>query len=259
MLNNINCYAIRPKKLEEWCLAEYMAKMDIDYGRSTHARATPFAADDEDMADPEELQVHEEDEDYEETDDFPYMLCSIHLLWLCTKHKIIWFWKYNPVKDPENYFQEWLLLYVPQRHEDKLKGPYKTFEMAFKANEDIIRHNMNICEPFASDIDAAFEEFQHLQENQQVLDPTATDAVTSDDELPSDIHNLPVLTPDENDPHFCIDLGIDLGIRATQNDQDDYTDMPQQMQDDEYFALLSKLNTKQEEFHSHIMQAASLQ
>ena len=252
MLSNIDRYAMRPKKLEQWCLAEFVAKTDIDYGKSRNSKG-----DDNDTEDPEELEVHETDECYKETDDFPYTLRSGHMLRLRTRQKIIRFRKYNPRKDPENYFRERLLLYAPWRQEDKLKGPHETYETAFKAHQDEIMKNMNIYEPFASEIDAAFEEFSRLQESQQVFDPTMTEGACSDDEEPSDVHNLPVMTPDENDPNFRIDLGIDLGIRPTQNDQDDTVDMPQKMPDEDYFELLGKLNTKQQEFHSHVMQVAS--
>ena len=114
--------------------------------------------------------------------------------------------------------------------------------------------NMNTYEPFASEIDSAFEEFTWLQQNREALDP---DADSSDDEEPSASHNLPVLPPDVDDPCFQVDIGIDLGIQPTHNEQDDIAEMPHDMQDEEYFKLLGKLNTKQQEFHTHVMRVAS--
>ena len=209
MLSNIDCYRIRPKKLETWCLADYIAKTDVDYTKRGTSKAANYKDEENDMLDPEKLEVHKEEESYEEADGFPYTLHSGHLLRLRTWNKVIQFCQYNPKKDPDNFFRECLMLYVPWRQEDKIKEPYETYEAAFTAHQDLIMKNMNTYEPFASEIDSAFEEFTRLQQNHEALDP---DADSSDDEEPSASHNLPVLAPDVDDPHFQVDIGIDLGI-----------------------------------------------
>ena len=254
MLSNIDRYKIRPKKLETWCLADYVAKTDVDYTKHGTSKAANYKDEENDMLDPEQLEVHEEEKSYEEADGFPYTLHSGHLLRLRTCNKVIRFHQYNPKKDPDNFFHECLMLYVPWRQEDKIKEPYETYEAAVTAHQDLIMKNMNTYEPFASEIDSAFEEFTRLQQNHEALDP---DADSSDDEEPSASHNLPVLPPDVDDPCFQVDIGIHLGIQPTHNEQDDIAEMPHDMRDEEYFKLLGKLNTKQQEFHTHVMHVAS--
>ena len=143
MLSNIDCYRIRPKKLETWCLADYVAKTDVDYTKHGTSKAANYKDEENDMLDPEQLEVHEEEESYEEADGFPYTLCSGHLLRLRTWNKVIRFCRYNPKKDPDNFFHECLMLYVPWRQEDKIKKPYETYEVAFTAHQDLIMKNMN--------------------------------------------------------------------------------------------------------------------
>ena len=51
MKSNIECYAMHPKMLENWCLAEYVAKIELEFPK--HGKQRTEDEDDEAVNDPE--------------------------------------------------------------------------------------------------------------------------------------------------------------------------------------------------------------
>ena len=254
MLSNIDRYAMRPKQLENWCLANYVARLEVDYKKSKIKYNDEFEEDL--IPDPEVQEVHEQEEAFIENDIFPLPTKSGHVLKLRKRNKIIRFRRYNPKKNPEDFFRERLLLYLPWRQENNLIEPYASYEAAFNVHKDIIMKNMNIFEPYASEIDTAYQEFINVQQQRQDFSLDQQDDEDLDEAAAKNDPNLPVLAPEDDSPAFQLDIGVDLGIRPTNAQQDEIQYKPQMLTDEEYYNLLGKLNTKQQEFHTHIMQQA---
>ena len=89
--SNIDKYMMRPTKLMSWCLADFVAKIDIEYSKQKMADIQP----DEAIIDPEQLEDHIENLTYNDIDDsFPIEMRNGIILKLRTKNKIIRFRNY---------------------------------------------------------------------------------------------------------------------------------------------------------------------
>ena len=250
MLSNIDRYRMRPRFLENWCLADYVAKTEIQYIKSKRSKVNQ----DEPMHDAEQLEACDEDEQHEEQGQFPYELPSGHILHLRRHDKVLRFRRYSLKTDPENYFRERLLLYLPWRKESALQGEHPTYADAFQAHEERMKANIAKYETLSSDLEAAYEEFYETQRNIDLFDGVATQE--DDGEDPVALDDLPVLPPDDDSQLFRVDIGSALGIPPTLTEQDHAETLPLELSNAEYYELLHKLNRKQQEFHTHIMQAA---
>lgn len=244
MLSNIDRYAMRPKMLESWCLADYVAKTDIEYPKKSDKQPREF----EDI-DPESLQMHEEDEAFITTDGFPYVLKNGQLIKRRRFNKVIRFRRYNQKTDADNFYREMLLLYTPWRNEKHISSGYSSYEEAYKKNKQLINIRRAEFEPFAEELDLAYEEFYAQQ------DPDKDTSRDNGDNDMSEVEDsgLPVLQPDRDSQLFRVDLGAALGIPPTQSEQDSVEQSPIKLTDEQYFGLLQSLNTRQEEFHNHLI------
>ena len=246
-MSNIDRYAIRPKQLESWCLASYVAKTDIKYIRHAHSTLP----EEEDLTlDPEQEEVYEQDVAYEEGDGFPFTLRSGHQLRKRKHHKIIRFKTYSRKTNPEEYYRVQLLLYSSWRKENLLKGAHQSMEDAYYAKEAEILQNKQIFEPISNELEAAYKEFYNAQRNDNP-EKEANNDLDDDTSVPTE--EFPIVTPDKDNPQHRIDIGPELGIAPTLNDQDCIEHVDQEMTNEEYFALLESLNQKQQEIHSHVI------
>ena len=247
-LSNIDRYAMRPKVLDNWCLAEYVAKTDIKYIRNANST---LQAEDDPVPDPEREEAYEQDAAYEEGDGFPFTLRSGHLLRKRRHRKIIRFKTYSQKSEPEDYYRVQLLLYTAWRKENLLQGTHKSMESAYYAKETEILENKRDFEPNSRDLDAAYEEYYQAQRSNKITEEN--DNIDDTDDLPVAEHDFPVLERDDTNPQHRIDIGPELGIAPTLNDQDVQEYIDQEMSKEEYFALLKTLNQKQQEIHAHIV------
>ena len=90
---------MQTKKIENWCLADCVAKIDIVYPKKPHV--VTDAKEDEDMTDPEMLEHHICEACYTNDHDFTMELYSGLVLKLFTKNKVICFVNYHPKSNPE--------------------------------------------------------------------------------------------------------------------------------------------------------------
>jgi hypothetical protein len=251
-LSNINRYEMRPRFMEDWCLADYVAKTDIRYVKGKNSTLE----EKDDVHDPEQREACDEHVQYESGNGFPWVMNSGHILYLRRKPKVIRYRRYALKSDPENYFRERLMLFTPwRRPEASLKADYATYAQAFQAKEQQIKEAMARYESVSSELDAAYEQYYNAQQNTELFDEydhrdddNGEDPVTLDD--------LPIISPDEDSPLFDVDIGPELGIAPTLTDQDHAECLPLQMTNSEYYKLLGMLNLKQQEFHTHILQHA---
>ena len=249
MLSNIDRYSMRPKFLESWCLAEYVAKTDIEYPKKS---ATHPVCDDDDEDDPESREDCEQNETFAERDGFPYVLRNGLVLRLRTKNKIIRFRRYSEKNDPENYYREMLMLYVPWRKESELIGIHSSYAGAFAQHAHAISERVTVFEPYSAELDAAWDELHADTNNDTNIEQN--DQGESDDT--NEATDMPVIAPDRDSLLFRVDIGAALGIPPTQHDQDEEISQQIKLSDSDYYKLLAMLNKRQQEFHTHITHQA---
>ena len=95
---NVDRYAQCPLQLEEWCLADYVAQLNVKTRSSNSLQ--------------QDIEDSSSQED-ESTTLFPIHLRNNKILYKRRKSKIIRFVNDKQKLDPENYYRERLLLYTP--------------------------------------------------------------------------------------------------------------------------------------------------
>ena len=250
--SNIDKYMMCPTKLMLWCLADFVAKIDIEYSKQKMADIQP----DEAIIDPEQLEDHIENLTYNDIDDsFPIEMRNGIILKLQTKNKIINFRNYRLKTDPEEYYRERLMLYVPWKKESDILGNFHTYEDAFSAKHTEIMKKLAVYEPMSSVLESALDNFEKDTFDELCVAPSAQHE--NDDETSTDNatgHELAFHEPDNSSAQHLVDIGPLLGIAPVHTDNEDIELIPNIISDDEYYDLLGKLNRKQQEFHMHIMQ-----
>lgn len=155
MKGAIDRYAVRPDEFESLCLAEFVANFT-----SCNNKGQP-------VSEPEEVAINdngvgEQDDAEAETlevlnvDTPPGKLRSFPLkdgsgtMKERRRVKVIRYCRFCFFKDPQNYFREMCLLFMPWRNESEDIGD-KNWEELYKANEEVIKTNFRKFN--ASDID----------------------------------------------------------------------------------------------------------
>ena len=118
--SNIDRYAMQPKKLSSWCLADYVAWVEVKYTvkKNKKGEMRDRNEEQEQCLDPEKNEEHEntenctdDKEEHQSTDNcaadiFPISLWNGIRLLKCSKPKVICFVNFCLQADKENYFRE---------------------------------------------------------------------------------------------------------------------------------------------------------
>ena len=251
--SNIDRYTMRPKKLETWPLSDYVAKLDIVYPKK---KENSHKEQNDDISDINDLEDQDESISYCDEGDFPLRVRNGIMLRQRTKDKVIRFQNYSEKNDPENYYRERLMLYVPWRKEEDIKGSFGSYEEAFRAKSDEVKWKMATYEPMSAVLESVDEE---LQQEAHKHDPVVAPSTQHENDIqgdtdPSASHDLAFCEPSTL---HQFDIGPFLGIASAHTQLDDVDLIPNVMTDEKYYELLGQLNKKQEEFHTHIMHQAA--
>ena len=154
----------------------------------------------------------------------------------------VWF---NKDIDPEKHYRELIMLFTPWRNEDRdlIKN--------FSSYKD---HYMACCEQINEQMQqyaVCAEDLAEIQHNLQVNDDDEYDTiapVTQHAELQDENEGNVDLHPDFSGRY---DMSDDLGIPSAQQNNEPL--VMNEIQDDEYRALVQKLNRKQKEFFDHAL------
>ena len=247
--SNIDRYKARPRVLSNWCLAKYVAEIEVQYPEN-FKRSDTWPEED----DLEETFANENEANTQEQSDgtFPIVLQNGIILRRRQKLKIIRFRNYRLTKDAENYCRERLMLYIPWREESNIIQGYCNYEDCFRENLPKIQEMMKIFEPLSAIIDETMDTIQ--QQLQSTQDPPLLpslddiDIYTDDNEVRCHRNR-----EDEGAPQF--DIGPALGISSTIN-EDDANIVPNILSDSDFQGTLNMLNERQFQFYTHIMQMA---
>ena len=136
--SNIDRYMMRPKQLAAWCLADFVAKIDIVYPKKE--KSSHCNTNDENVKDfYESNDDDDQNPSYNDEGYFPIQMRNGIVLRLRSKNKVIRFRNYRLKNDVEEYYRERLLLYVPWKKETDILGTFGSYKEAFAAKQDEVK------------------------------------------------------------------------------------------------------------------------
>ncbi|KAJ8017840.1 hypothetical protein HOLleu_44503 [Holothuria leucospilota] len=159
----IKKYAARPKVLENYCLADFAAWFDVSTSKSKSI-GTQDADEIENEDDPlteESATEHSIESENEHATCYTVGALTFKKR---NKAKIIRYVRFNEGKDPEKYYREQLMLFVPWRYETDIlssftsyQDRYNSLEMTIKEKEAEYNHNSDA-------LDSALESLENTHE-----------------------------------------------------------------------------------------------
>ena len=139
---------------------------------------------------------------------------------------------------------------MPWKKEDEIIGKHASYEQVFSEHKKTILEKMAQYEPMSAVLEEAMQEYDE-QQKVESIDSGDTEVQGVYDEQQGRSSG-----EQQNENRDFIDIGPFLGVCQVHNNDDDIELNTATVSDDEYLAMLSQLNTKQQEFHMHIMHKA---
>ena len=109
--NIISRYTKRPTFVNKLCLADFAAIYDVSYAKTRARKATQDNLLAEENYDVDNYDNPNEEDQFEQHKDI--VLKNGTVMRKRKWHKVLRYVRYNPVKDPENYYREILMLFHP--------------------------------------------------------------------------------------------------------------------------------------------------
>ena len=233
---SIERYVVRPRQLENCCLADFVANYNFN------AKKISKSCNDDQQVDEEEM----EEEIYGNQQTLELMDNS-GTLSKRRKSKIIRFRRYNIHQDESNYFRELIMLFLPWRNEthDVERQNCKQLYKDAQDQIDALRKKYSV---FDVDLDIIFDEIQMSREADTHQLHDQTEEVNEG--------NINPYHYDENDiqPNFMVDIGHEVPIDMTRK----FT-CPDQLSSIDFHVLINTLNSKQRDFLMHVVSAFKLE
>ncbi len=258
--NSIAAYAKRPKRLHNMCLADYVSELTVQYHKNGKNSEIIQNGDQVNIFDYDEndddIILSEEEENFDINDDIFPLITKSATFKKRRNPRVIRFVNYSRSHDPENYCREKLLLYMPWRREEMLKGKYETFCEAFEANENIIKNTMCKYEKFAEEVLQA-EEMIEATDDDERYDNIApnTEQGEREDEMigPVDSSEYGFFRPPKNSeqPETSADILYNAGVAGASDTNIER--MAGFMDEDTYLGMVRSLNEKQFQIYTHIL------
>ena len=252
--NVIQRYSKRPKQLSKYCLADYVSKVDIIYPKGNKVPEKVNDKNDDDQGDSSSSNESEDslDDDNSQGSDLLYKTKNGIKYKKRKVPRIIRYVKYNKKKDPENYFREQLMLFVPWRNEQKdLLGSFDTYEAHYNSVQTSLIPKRNEYEHHIEELELAR---QMMEDEQREYDQTAPNAEQenreAEEEGSKESEQFVYFNPSRVVEHRHYDIGIELQSTCSVPPVETSGIM---LPDDEYLTLLRSLNLRQREFFNHIV------
>ena len=252
--NVIQRYSKRPKQLSKFCLADYVSKVDIIYPKGNKVPEKVNDKNEDDRCDSSSSNESEDSHD----DDNSLGSDLLYKTKNGTKYKkrkvprIIRYVKYNKKKDPENFFREQLMLFVPWRNEQKnLLGSFDTYEAHYNSVQTSLIPKRNEYEHHIEELELAR---QMMEDEQREYDQTAPNAEQenreAEEEGSKESEQFVYFNPSRVVEHRHYDIGIELQSTCSVPPVETTGIL---LPDDEYLTLIRSLNLRQREFFNHIV------
>ena len=252
--NVIQRYSKRPKQLSKYCLADYVSKVYIIYPKGNKVPEKVNDKNDDDQGDSSSSNESEDslDDDNSQGSDLLYKTKNGIKYKKRKVPRIIRYVKYNKKKDPENYFREQLMLFVPWRNEQKdLLGSFDTYEAHYNSVQTSLIPKRNEYEHHIEELELAR---QMMEDEQREYDQTAPNAEQenreAEEEGSKESEQFVYFNPSRVVEHRHYDIGIELQSTCSVPPVETSGIM---LPDDEYLTLLRSLNLRQREFFNHIV------
>ena len=252
--NVIQRYSKRPKQLSKFCLADYVSKVDIIYPKGNKVPEKVNDKTDDDQGDSSSSNESEDslDDDNSQGSDLLYKTKNGIKYKKRKVPRIIRYVKYNKKKDPENYFREQLMLFVPWRNEQKdLLGSFDTYEAHYNSVQTSLIPKRNEYEHHIEELELAR---QMMEDEQREYDQTAPNAEQenreAEEEGSKESEQFVYFNPSRVVEHRHYDIGTELQSTCSVPPVETTGIM---LPDDEYLTLLRSLNLRQREFFNHIV------
>ena len=252
--NVIQRYSKRPKQLSKFCLADYVSKVDIIYPKGNKVPEKVNDKNDDDRGDSSSSNESEDslDDDNSQGLDLLYKTKNGIKYKKRKVPRIIRYVKYNKKKDPENYFREQLMLFVPWQNEQKdLLGSFDTYEAHYNSVQTSLVPKRNEYEHHIEELELAR---QMMEDEQREYDQTAPNAEQenreAEEEGSKESEQFVYFNPSRVVEHRHYDIGIELQSTCSVPPVETTGIM---LPDDEYLTLLRSLNLRQREFFNHIV------
>ena len=252
--NVIQRYSKRPRQLSKFCLADYASKVDIIYPKGNKFTEKVNDKNDDNRCDSSSSNESEDsfDDDKSQCSDLLYQTKN------GTKYKkrkvprIIRYVKYNKKKDPENFFREQLMLFIPWRNEQKdLLGSFDTYEAHYNFVQTSLIPKRNEYEHHIEELELAR---QMMEDEQREYDQTAPNTEQenreAEEEGSKESEQFVYFNPSRVVEHRHYDIGIELQSTCSVPPVETTGIL---LPDDEYLTLLRSLNLRQREFFNHIV------
>ena len=166
--------------------------------------------------------------------------------------KVIRYVRYNQTKDPENYYREQLMLFMPWRNEQKdLLGPFETYRAHYNTMKESLEVKRNQYEHHSEELELARQMMEAEEAEYDGLAPNAEqENREAEEEGVKESENFVYFNPDRVVEHRHYDIGIELQSTCSVPRIETTGIM---LPDEDYLSLLRSLNLRQREFFNHII------
>ena len=250
----IQRYSKRPRPLGKLCLADYVSKVDV-----TYPKGNMFSEKLDDVNDDDSCFNSSGDESDASFDDNNSQ--SSDLLFEANNGikykkrkvpKIIRYVRYNRKRDPENYFREQLMLFVPWRNDQKdLIGSFGTYEARYNSVQASLVSKRNEYEHHAEELEIARQMMENDERDYYQIAPNAEqENREAEEEGPAESEKFVCFNPSRVVEQRHYDIGIELQSTCSVPPVETSCII---LPDGEYLQLLRSLNLRQREFFNHIV------
>ena len=256
--NIIQRYSKRPRQLQKLCLADYVSKVDVIYPKENKVPTEMEVKNDDDVS---ENSTSDENIDIQEGANIAHDPLRLDFLFKAKTGtvykrrkvpKVIRYVRYNKKKDPENYFREKLMLFMPWRNEAKdLLGTFDTYEAHYNSMKTSLEAKGNEYEHHVDELEIARQTAEADENSFDEIAPnTEQENREAEEEGDTEAENFVYFNPNRVLEHRHYDIGIELQSTCSVPPVETTGIM---LPDEEYLQLLRSLNTRQREFFNHIV------
>ncbi|XP_071138424.1 uncharacterized protein [Mytilus edulis] len=248
--NDIKRYSRRPKQLENWCLADFVSQLELQYHKTSES--SDHETEQQENESESENEEANADVIEEKKTKINITLKNGIRIYQRKTPKVIRYVKYNYKTDSENFYRERLMLFYPWRNElSDLQCGHETFEKMYLTVSRLLEKKAKQYEGKVIDLDKAIEEAENdCNENDQ-LAPATQQVEMEDAEIgPTESEQYVHFNPDRPTEHRLYDMSREVGIEARTVE---LTNHANRISESDYFALIRSLNKKQWEFFQHVV------
>ncbi|MCU7800825.1 MAG: AAA family ATPase [gamma proteobacterium symbiont of Lucinoma myriamae] len=252
--NIIQRYSKRPRQLQKWCLADYVSELDIIYPKENvlHEKGAKDKNED-DVSDKSSDDDNDSDDENKFSDsDIVLSLKNGIKIKRRKVPKIIRYVRYSVKTDPESFYRERIMLFLPWRCEDTdVKNGFGSFKAHYDSKKAIIDQKSKVYEHHMEELDMArqlaeldFDIFDEIAPNAEQEQREA------EQEGVTEAERFVYFNPERTVEHREYDIGIELGNACSIPCLDT---SGVKLSDERYLEMIQSLNIRQREFFNHVV------